>query len=323
MKIHVDAVTVASQVAGPALDLPNLADTRKRVFRISSAKNRIGLRSAMDDSTLIAGGAIATALLTEAGKKLITPLAEQLGLALGDLGSIYRRYQHENLGKIFTKWAESERAGKGLDAEEFKRIMPLLPLAAQVSDDDLQDRWAALLESAAKGDEGFLPSFGQTLSQLTVEEAKFLDRLLEDVSKPKTYSSQYSFLREPMDRSALIRIYDPSIEAWMNPAERRMFQGRLTKEQVENFAKVDRADLIIQDLERVGILVQEQIAEPDAYITIPHSVAGHDVDSSVAGKKIPLHRSQTVIRSLYSLSPYGLTFLQSVTPRKTANKEPE
>jgi len=49
----------------------------------------------MDDSSMVGGAAIVVALLTEAGKKMVTPVSEQLGLALGDLagfiGSIRTR----------------------------------------------------------------------------------------------------------------------------------------------------------------------------------------------------------------------------------------
>jgi hypothetical protein len=57
----------------------------------------------MDPIQLVAATVIATATLTEAGKKLIAPVTEPIGLALGDLAGIYRFYQNENLGKIFTK----------------------------------------------------------------------------------------------------------------------------------------------------------------------------------------------------------------------------
>ena len=201
-------------------------------------------------------------------------------------------------------------------------MMPLLSLAAQASDDDLQTRWAALLESAAQGSEGFLPSFGQTLSQISGQEARFLDRLYVMVTQPSPYNSQHATGREPMDSFALIRVFDPSIDSWMNPAERRFFHSRFTQEQLVNFAKVDMAELIIQDLERLGILVRDQITEPDSYVTIPHSIAGQALDSAIAGiagKKIALHRSRDIIRSEYSLSPYGLNFVRAVTPKGTSD----
>src|ERR1022692_354602 len=126
----------------------------------------------MVDSNLMAGATIVTALLTEAGKKLVTPVAEQLGLALGDLAGIYRYYQNENLGKVFTKWAEARGEKPPLTQDDIRKVLPLLRLAADQSDDDLQARWAALLEHTVTSETGSLPSFGQTLSQLTAEEAK-------------------------------------------------------------------------------------------------------------------------------------------------------
>jgi Abortive infection alpha len=127
-----------------------------------------------------------TALKSDAGKKLLAPLAEQLGIALGDLGNIYRFYQGECLEKIFTKWAASRGDKPALNQEEWRKVMPLLQLASVQGDEELQTRWAALLEHTVTTNNGFLPSFGQTLAQLTSDEAKFLDRLFNAV---KNYPS--------------------------------------------------------------------------------------------------------------------------------------
>jgi hypothetical protein len=145
----------------------------------------------MDQTQLVATMAIVTATLTDAGKKLITPVAEQIGLALGDLAGIYHFYQNENLGKIFSKWGQSRKEKPPLTEEEIRKILPLIPLASVQSDDDLQSRWAALLEHTATSESGSLPSFGQTLSQLTSDEAKFIDRLFKFEMKPTPYLPQH------------------------------------------------------------------------------------------------------------------------------------
>lgn len=72
-----------------------------------------------------------------------------------------------------------------IDAADFECVMPLLPAASMQSAGELQDLRAALFESAATADVDYLPSFGQTLSQLTAEEAKFLDRLWKFVTQPR------------------------------------------------------------------------------------------------------------------------------------------
>jgi hypothetical protein len=272
----------------------------------------------MDDPNQPISGTLLKALESEPIKNLFSPVTKHLGETLGYVADIIRFYSYQNLAKIFVKWAESERGGRSLDEDEFKRVIPLLPLAAQVSDDDLQNRWAALLESAAKGDNGFLPSFGQTLSQLTAEEAQYLDRLYTVVTTPRNhFISEYSPGRTPLERNTLIRVYDPSINTGVNPAERRVFKDSLTQEQKANYEKLDHVELVIQDLDRLGIIVEEQSSEPDDYFEIPHMVGNYSLDGfGIAGKKIPLHQSKARVRSQFSLSAYGLSFIRAVTPKK-------
>jgi hypothetical protein len=269
----------------------------------------------MDPIQLVAATAIATATLTEAGKKLIAPVTEQIGLALGDLAGIYRFYQNENLGKIFTKWGESRKEKPPLTEEDIRKILPLIPLASVQSDDDLQSRWAALLEHTVTSESGTLPSFGQTLSQLTVDEAKFIDRLFAFVMQPKPNLPQYSPGRNPMKREKLIEIYDPAIHAGINPAERQFFKDKFTPEQKENWAKLDQAELVIQDLERLRILVQEWTSGSDGYVEIP-TVNSFRLDSPIAGKKVAVHYSE--LQSNYSLSPYGVSFIRAVSSGEKA-----
>ena len=52
------------------------------------------------------------------------------------------------LGKSLRNGRESERLGRTIDGKDFEKIMPLLHLAAMASDDELQTKWASLLESA-------------------------------------------------------------------------------------------------------------------------------------------------------------------------------
>ena len=190
----------------------------------------------MDDATNPVHGSFLQALDAGPVKNLINPITQHLGEALGYIGDILRFYSHQNLAKVFTKWAEGERGGKSLEEEEFKRVMPLLPLAAQVSDDELQDRWATLLESAAQGKEGFLPSFGQTLSQMTTEEARYLVRYFKFASHPNHGSP-----RNPDPADSHIGFFYPEMEIWET-------LDRDTQQKMR-----DHTQLMIQDLERLGI----------------------------------------------------------------------
>jgi Abortive infection alpha len=245
------------------------------------------------------------ALKSDAGKKLLGPLAEQFGLALGDLGQIFRFYQRDNLDKIFTKWAASRDDKPPLNEHDFQKIIPLLQLASLQSDEELQTRWAALLENTVTTTDGILPSFGQTLSQLTSEEARFLDRLFAFVSQPKGYLSQHHPGREPLEYVSLVNIFDPSIAPGIGPAEREFFKDKLSEQQLKNYDRLTQGELVIQDLERLGILNQTQRAEADRYM-----VAGTG--------DIPFERSTTHLWTGYSFTQYGVSFVHAITqPRKS------
>jgi hypothetical protein len=256
-------------------------------------------RSVMNDLELVA---IVKALDSEVVKNFLSPIARELGLTLGTCGEIFRFYSEVNLGKVFTKWAESRRASSSpaLNAGDFEKIMPLLLLAATASDDELQTRWAALLDSAVADTQGFLPSFGRTLSELTAEEARYLDRLWKNLSAPTGYLSAHRPGREPLSYITLLMTFDPSINTGMNAGEWKVFKDMMTDEQRANYARLGHAELVIQDLERLGILTHEPIAEPDRFLP-------------VGDKKIPFGRSQTTIRSEYSFTAYGVSFFRAVT----------
>lgn len=254
------------------------------------------------DPKFVSKIAVSLALFkSDAGKKLLGPLFEQLGLAFGDLGGIYRFYQTENLAKIFTKWAQSRRDKPPLSEQDIRRVLPLLQLASAQDDDDLQARWAALLENTVTRAEGILPSFGQTLSQLTSDEAKFLDRLFAAVSEPREYLSEHRPGREPFEFITLMSAYDVSIDTSINPVERELFKDQLSEKQLRDYNKRTQAELVFQDLERLGIITQIPTAEPDRYL-------------NMGGAKVSFEKSKTVLRSKYSFTQYGVSFIRAVKP---------
>lgn len=222
----------------------------------------------MDDAINPVHGSFLQALDAGPVKNLVNPITQHLGEALGYIGDIVRFYSHQNLAKVFKKWAEAERGGKSLEEEEFKRVMPLLPLAAQVSDDELQDRWAALLESAAQGKPGFLPSYGQTLSQMTAEEARYLVRYFKFVSHPYHGSPL-----NPDPTNAHIGLFYPEMNTWQT-------LDRDTQQEMQ-----DHAQLVIQDLERLGIFERSMRPHKEGW---------------------------------YGLSAYGMGFIAAVFPKESS-----
>ena len=128
------------------------------------------------DPTELAGELVEKTLDSEPVRNLLGPLTKNLGLLLGQVSDVARFYTEQNLSSIFTKWAV-QRKGEPLGSRGFKRVLPLLRDAAMQSDDELQERWASLLENVANDTKMFYASFGQTLSQITSAEARYLDRI--------------------------------------------------------------------------------------------------------------------------------------------------
>jgi hypothetical protein len=256
-------------------------------------------------------------LNTEPAKELLSPASHEIGGLLGDIANMARFYATRNLEKIFTRWARSRPEGKIIESSDFERVMPLLPAASMQSDDELQDRWAALLESAATADVGYLPSFGQTLSQLTAEEAKFLHRLWEFVAQPRPDRSPPPAMQaiypshlvqdhdqprsaptltgmEPLEEIELINIFDPTIETVVGAWRGMQFKDEFSPQ-------LPHARLVIDDLVRLGIIERGPVVDP---------ATGYSLDQDTM-----LVSGETHLYFQYSLTQYGVTFIRLVTKR--------
>jgi hypothetical protein len=243
---------------------------------------------------------------SEPAKNLLSPVTKEVGEFIGTCANLVRFYVTANLESIFTKWAR-HRNNRALDAEVVKKVMPLFPLASMVGDDELQEKWAALLESTAMAD-GSLPSFGQTLSQLTVEEVRYLDRLWVIVLGPADFLSVHEPGKRPLAYLTLIKHFDPDINPGVNPAEFEIFKKQFSEAQTANYERLGQAKLVIEDLIRLGILSEYQVAEPDRYLQL-------------SDRKIQVEGSQTILRSQYSFSYYGVSFMQAVTTKHDGSTE--
>ncbi len=166
----------------------------------------------MDDPNELAKDIITGSISGSVGKvvdskvavSLLGPAATELGDLMGQIASVAHFYATDNMARIFKRWAE-DRKGKAVSEDEFKRILPLLPTASLVSDSELQEKWACLLEASSSADSDLLPSFGQTLAQLTVSEVRFLDAFWIDVfvgqiTKFELWNRYWS-MAEPTDQA--------------------------------------------------------------------------------------------------------------------------
>lgn len=220
-----------------------------------------------------AAEAIVKSLDTEAGKNLLGPITREIGEFGGSIGDVLRYYGTQALESIFTKWAR-QRRNQPLSVEDFARVRPLLLPASFQTEDELQERWAALLESVVSNPNNVLPSFGQTLSQLTADEASFLTRIHASLIS--------SVLKRAMSRDTLLAIYDPELK-FVSYADYPRLKSR-----------IEHACLLIQDLERLGFLLRQQESGPLAFENWQETVK---------------------LTTTYSLSDYGLRFIEAVTPR--------
>jgi len=236
-------------------------------------------------------------------ENLIGPVTKELGLTFGELGSVFRFYTHENLQKVFRKWAE-QRKGKPINSSDFQRVLPFLQDASLQSDEELQERWASLLESTVAESRTVLPSFGSTLSQLTAEEARYVDDLWNSVTKPQTLP--YPHLRprgDDFDFGLMVYVLDPGISEHLTAYwGRKQLKGRLTPKQEEAITKLDKLHLMVQDLERLGILGNR-----------PEVVPGRSrwIETDMKEVEIP---GEPVLNEWTFFTPYGKSFIAAVMP---------
>lgn len=255
------------------------------------------------DPNAAAGEIMKEALNSELVKDLLGPMARNFGLIFGQIGDIARFYTEDNLAKIFKKWA-ARRRGKPLDAEAFRRVLPLLRDAAMQSDDELQDRWASLLDNLAAEADGVLPSFGQVLSQLTPTEARYLDRIWECVSAPKGYNSGKRKGRDDLSFANLVDIYNPEIRA-PSPAEMNMHRSRMSAEQIAAFDEMTNFELMLHDLERLNLLEKKVVYIPGRMMWIETDIA-----------EVPAGHSEGGTKTTYALTQYGVSFILAVRPQQ-------
>jgi hypothetical protein len=125
--------------------------------------------------------------------KIAAPAAEEIGYSLQDRVKFFRAKQrYQVLEKIQRFLSES-----GIDPQPIplKVLLPALEYASDEEDENLHTMWAALLANAADPKHGsVLPSFVDTLKQLTKEEALFLKALYEKARMASPNPEPYELL---------------------------------------------------------------------------------------------------------------------------------
>jgi hypothetical protein len=250
-----------------------------------------------------AGNAVGKVLDSKPVENLLAPVTNELGLALGDIGSVFRFYASENLKKIFTKWAQ-QRKDRPIDIQDVPRVLPLLQSASLESDDELQDRWAALLESSVSKPGSVLPSFGATLSQMTADEAKFVDRLWSAAIAPRFPSMPNRSGDDTFEYTVMAEAFEPGL--LRNVPHRHLRNNpsvTLATEQLKAIEKLERLELVIQDLSRLGILGTNSELKPSKKQTLRFQQYAVELPTS----------DPELDESTY-FTHYGRSFIRAVTP---------
>jgi len=121
--------------------------------------------------------------VTDVVNQLLGPAATEIGLSLGESVRVWRLKRTVRLFQELREIADD--AGLRLKPVAPRLLFPLLEAASLEDDKDLHERWVALLTNAATTDyeSEILPCFPDILKQLTTEEAQFLDRACDQVTK--------------------------------------------------------------------------------------------------------------------------------------------
>lgn len=110
--------------------------------------------------------------------KLAGPLAEEVGLMLGDKVRVYRV---QNWVKTAQKTQRILRQARlSPNAVPPRLFLPIMEACSVEDNETLQDMWAALLATASQRTDDISPSFVETLKQLTPGEAKYLKELHDE-----------------------------------------------------------------------------------------------------------------------------------------------
>lgn len=221
-------------------------------------------------------------LNNEQVKNVISPTTKSVGESLKDL---YEATIGDNMRDVAEKLRERRRGKRPTTNEDFKVIIPLLQGASVQSDPTLQDRWANLMDSAIDQTDGYLPSFAQTLSEMSADEAHYLDRLWAFFSQPLEINTGLPFAMWPVERWKLMEVYDPQFRINFGHAEYWLHKDKMGEIDKAAYAKLNRIDLIIGDLIRLGIISPAE----------------------------PTMDSKTGYNAEYALTHYGVSFIRAVS----------
>ncbi len=139
----------------------------------------------------------AFAPLQDIAQRLLGPACTEIGLSLGESARVWRKQRYLRLLEKVERMTDGAAIPLGPVAPRL--LFPILDAAALEDDDDLQERWAALLANAGNLDFGknVLPSFPSVLRELSGFEALFLDRVFDEVLEDEKAKVAYIKVGNP------------------------------------------------------------------------------------------------------------------------------
>jgi hypothetical protein len=118
--------------------------------------------------------------------KLAGPAVEEIGMTVKDHVRVFRLKRQMRLFERVKEMLAESNLEPGRVA--FKLLLPMVENASVEEDDDLQDRWAAMLANCAAGTNrgsGVEPAFSLILKELGTEDVKFLDELYQETMRKR------------------------------------------------------------------------------------------------------------------------------------------
>jgi hypothetical protein len=185
--------------------------------------------------------------------KLAGPMADEIGLMMGDKIKVYRvRNWVETVKKTQRILSDADLPPSAVPP---RLLLPILESASVESDESLQELWAGLLATASQKADSLSPSFVETLKQLTPAQAKDLNRLFDFAKTRPNFTLMQSnslllstsgsvdrLTTEAFERLGLIhREYDlqepRAISNWFrrgirNPPQNAAFFGSVNKDEL-------------------------------------------------------------------------------------------
>jgi Abortive infection alpha len=189
-----------------------------------------------------AGFDAAMAPMADLIEKIAGPAAEEIGLTLRDSVKFYRARRRLRLlqrtKEMFDELGVEPRP------VPFKLLLPIIENGSNEEDDELQDRWAALLVSSS-GDGASMPGAPDILRQLTKEDVLLLQLAYDYIRElVATAASQQQHLNVPgIDLNSVVEDWKHAIEKKFGHA---YLEGRAGPQPVW--------DLTLDNVARLGLI---------------------------------------------------------------------